>query len=59
MMNAADVSVLPTVTSALTDLRNAGITIGVEILRVSMTVNGKPVQYAWDPGSSEWQIAAQ
>lgn len=58
-MNAADVSKLPTVTQALTDLRNSGLAIQVEVLRVQMTVNGKPVQYAWDVGSGEWQIAAQ
>ena len=58
-MNAADVSKLPTITTALTDLRNAGLAIQVEVLRVQMTVNGKPVQYAWDVGSGEWQIAAQ
>lgn len=58
-MNAADVSKLPTITTALTDLRNSGLAIQVEILRVQMTVNGKPVQYAWDVGSGEWQIAAQ
>jgi len=58
-MNASDVAKLPTVTQALTDLRASGLAIQVEVLRVSLTVNGKPVQYAWDPGSNEWQIAAQ
>lgn len=58
-MNAADVTKLPTITTALTNLRNDGLAIQVEVLRVQMTVNGKPVQYAWDTGSGEWQIAAQ
>lgn len=58
-MNAADVSKLPDITTALTDLRAAGLAIQVDVLRVQMTVNGKPVQYAWDSGSGEWQIAAQ
>lgn len=58
-MNASDAAKLPTITQSLTDLRNQGLTIGTEILSVSMTVNGKPVQYAWDAASGEWQIAAQ
>lgn len=58
-MIAADAAKLPTITTALTDLRNSGLAIQVEVLSVSMTVNGKPVQYAWDPSTGEWQIAAQ
>lgn len=58
-MKAADAAKLPTVTDALTNLRNQGLAIQVEILSVKMTVNGKPVQYDWDPATSEWQIAAQ
>lgn len=58
-MNAADATKLPTITDALTNLRNQGLAIQVEILGVQMTVNGKPVQYAWDVGTGEWQIAAQ
>lgn len=58
-MNAADAAKLPTITQALTDLRNSGLAIQVEVLKVDMTVNNKPVQYSWDVGSGEWQIAAQ
>jgi hypothetical protein len=58
-MIASDVAKLPSITTALTDLRNQGLAIQVEVLVVQMTVNGKPVQYAWDTGSGEWQIAAQ
>lgn len=58
-MNAADATKLPAITDALTNLRNQGLAIQVEVLGVQMTVNGKPVQYAWDVGSGEWQIAAQ
>lgn len=58
-MNSADVSVLPTVTTALTNLRDQGIAINVDIQRVSMLVNGKQVQYFWDPSNNGWQITAQ
>lgn len=58
-MIAADAAKLPTITTALTNLRNDGLAIQVEVLKVDMTVNGKPVQYAWDTGTGEWQIAAQ
>lgn len=58
-MNSSDAAKLPTITDALTNLRNQGATIAVDIQKVSMTVNGKPVQFSWDPGSGEWQISAQ
>ncbi len=58
-MNAADAALLPTITTALTNLRAQGSPLNIEVLKVDMTVNGKPVQYAWDVGSGEWQVAAQ
>lgn len=58
-MKSSDAAKLPTITDALTSLRNQGLAIGVEILKVDMTVSEKPVQFAWDPSTSEWQIAAQ
>lgn len=58
-MNAADAALLPTITTALTNLRAQGTPLGIDVLKVDMTVNNKPVQYAWDPSTSEWQIAAQ
>lgn len=58
-MKASDAAKLPAITDALTNLRNQGLAIQVEILKVGMTVNEKPVQFAWDPSTNEWQIAAQ
>ena len=58
-MNSADVAVLPTVTDALTNLRNQGLPLNVDIQHVSMLVNGKQVQYSWDPSNNGWQITAQ
>lgn len=58
-MKSTDAAKLPTITDALTSLRNQGLSIGVDILKVDMTVSDRPVQFAWDPSTSEWQIAAQ
>lgn len=58
-MNSDDAALLPTVTAAVESLRAQGLPLGISIVQVNMTVHDKPVQFSFDEGSGEWQIAAQ
>ncbi len=58
-MNSVDAGKLPAITDAFNQLRVQGETIGVEILGITMTINGKPVQYTWDDVVNDWLITAQ
>lgn len=58
-MNSDDAALLPSITTAVENLQAQGLPLGISIVQVNMTVHDKPVQYSFDEGSGEWQIAAQ
>lgn len=58
-MRASDAPKLPGITDAFNNLRAQGATIGADVLKITLTLDGATVIYTWDPASSEWQITAE